>query len=518
VTGDVGRYTSIVIETVTLRNATLWGPLIGIVLLSAIALRHGEPVTILWILGEAGLFIGLTQLPRIPILRKTAAFLIPITALAIAVYVLLAGNGLLPGVRTEYRASLFTDNPNLLGATLAMLGVSALTVGTRHWRYGIFLLVIPAIMLTGSRTAVLAMVAAGIGWTLRPRAGRFFRIATVIAVLIAGAGFLYVERTLEHERTAPNLLRYTERLDVGYWGAGRAETTRLSYQPLASLLKLGAVYQIEAQAGGGDAVLLQRDLGASGQDTPYVAAVDLRANEPMTVELHSNLASVTCEVSRSWSRCVTPAARGNGEAVVQFRLVGAASESPISIQVHGPQVERGEVATPYASRDASPVPTHLLSRYSWSSFRRGDPARLRLAYASWDAFVESPLIGYGQLGVAEVIKASDPELRVSHLRHTHNFLLERLVAEGLVGLLAWLAWFVPSIWLAIRINGGRILSLAAALAVLNLADMTFFYSGSYIPMALSLGILGAASLTKQEGDTEALAQPAPTPEPDLGNA
>jgi len=126
------------------------------------------------------------------------------------------------------------------------------------------------------------------------------------------------------------------------------------------------------------------------------------------------------------------------------------------------------------------------------------PGRLVLWGAAWRMFVERPLLGIGadnyrlRYGQYSTIKEADPRV------HSNSMYFEVLAGTGLLGAAAFLwlgllqasaaldAWRTSALGLGIG-------AACAAIALHGLVDSFMSFSGTYILMAITMGLASASA-------------------------
>jgi hypothetical protein len=419
------------------------------------------------------------RLPQVLIaLVGSYALLMPLLAVAV-------GLGWIDPVATfgwgrSSRMVLYTDNPNLLAADLAAVGfVAALLIRRVPWALWVALAGV-AVLLTGSRTAALA-VAAGLAlWMILPGAALRARLFGILAAALLGLTIFYADSYFAQQRETSNLLHSVSSFGRGWEVQGDAASQRVEANAVRAPQPLFPAHRLTL-SGEGD-ITFSYPLGTSREGMLHQASLWLRAAEPGTLTLNSGLAEVECLLGRRWTLCVTPAVVGDGEREAALSLTNPAGAT---IDAYGPSYTiEGELLS---YRPRNPF-GGLLSRFQPE--RILDVARDRrpdMYELGWRVFLEHPLIGAGR----DWIQRVPPEQAV-RIDHAHNGLIDIIASAGLLGLALWGALFGSFLRVVFRAFGWRALPWLAVLLALNTTDLTWFHMGPY----WSAGILGVVSLQR----------------------
>ncbi|MDR9392517.1 MAG: O-antigen ligase family protein [Trueperaceae bacterium] len=487
------------------------GPLVvGLAACSAVALAligwvHDEPGSSAWYAATVGLAMVSWRAGRTRVARTALPRLLPAwtTALALATIgtaFVAAATGAPP-----QRTDVGTGHPNLLAASLAVAGVASLALRAPRVPYAprtrraavsavavdvsVAVLVVGALVLTGSRTGVAAfLIGSGlIAWWRRD--ATVVRRSLVAGALIVAAAWGGLHLVLHQERTARNLLHQSGDVTRTPWRTSPDAAVRFTPGDGERDGVPDDATRISGRLADDRLVLLHGRLGRSEAGAAYVASVYVRADAPTRVDLTTNLSRVSCAVETTWSRCVTPPGIGDGTTYVQFRMLAPHTTSRIDLRVAAPQLERGSNASAYVPKGATLLPRPLLERFTVGALLAGDPRRVAVARIALAQGRGSPWVGVGRDGVRRALATAEGAVDVTHLTHAHNLLLERFAAEGALGLVAWALLLVPPTVAAARRHPSSTLALIATLATLNTIDLTFFYTGSFVPTFAALGAL-----------------------------
>lgn len=396
------------------------------------------------------------------------------------------------------RVALATGNPNLLAASLAVAGVAAGTLTRGPLRHLIFLLTMTAIAFTGSRTAVLAVTIAAVAVVgLRGDKLRWGPIAAVGAAfsLIVGTA-LVTSKLMPAPTVSKNLLTSSAYLRHSSWSTRHAESAAIEVVRQKGPEIGGTVSRLQATsnpAGRYPTIVLTNSIGPSTQSAPYIASAYFRASVPQQLRLSSNLASVVCDVTPAWQRCVTPVSYGDGNTTAQFQIRTMEPGNSIDIQIWGAQLEFG-------LRPSAVEHTGLPAiAYYWRSALspRLDPsawlqsASLQMkgpAFVSaWRLFLSNPVNGVGREESAQAFRALTQGDMQSN--HAHNLILQLLAESGVLGLASWATLFLGFISSTWKSSRRDLTPLLLVVATLNMTDFTFYFSGSYYAMWFAIAVL-----------------------------
>lgn len=468
----------------------------GLALLLLVAWRHGSVADAAWYVATVGTAVTIVGITATRFGRSVAVAALTTFVIAGAVLTWMAGFGIWsPFGGNETRVRLYAENPNLLAADLAVAGAALMVVrsGTR-----VVALTIPMValglVLTGSRVALAAFLVAGVSWFFIQPMRRRTRswIIAALSLVVAGLGAVWWQ--VEQQQRTENLLAISATFDEVYWGERFADSIRIEATSKPGPLAGPNAERIIAVASEGDRLVLYAWAWGDTHalEAPYVASVWLRADEPQEVGLAVRSARTTCSVGTAWTRCVSPPWTGNGSAAAQFRLETSDPGGSFDVYAWGPQIEVGSEASPYAQKGGTVLPRHLLSRFDVQSTSLLDDSRVAAVRAGLTAFRDSAWWGWGRTEVASALRSVDDGL--DRLHHAHNGLVDRWVAEGTVGIVAWTLIVASAIASVALRSGLRIVPLVLALVVANALDSTFFHAGSHLSTWIALGIAWSVSV------------------------
>lgn len=453
----------------------------ALVLFTTLAIVRGTPEDITWYLAHVGGFIALSLVASTRLGSRVAGTALIAYAIALPTLTLLVGFTPLDPWNDPVRLQLFTDNPNLLAADLVAVFVAASVLRPR-WTWALWLVAVAvAVVLTGSRTALLALAAAVAVWVLLPRVRLVERATLVGSVGLAGIFIGAAMWQVQREAQLPNLIRVSTTFDTRDWttyGDSLVEVTpRVAEGPWPGT----RADRVRAETTSSRLTLYQ-SLGRSVTGTTYVASVYLRADAPQTVVLSNHLARVRCEVTSTWTRCVTPPGEGNDRSAIQFRFEVQEPGDVFDVYAFGPQYEVGTEATAYQPRTGGIVPRVVINRFGNQSLSSLDglirEAQNAAAVAAASA---APLTGAG------IAWTDRSDTANGQITHAHNVALERLAADGVFGTAVWVALLGSVAVLLLRAFGARAVSIAIAVAMLNTFDYTLLHSGTFFAGAALAG-------------------------------
>lgn len=466
----------------------------GFGLLSVSTLATGSGTAIPWYAATVGTAVAMVLVCRGRWGRHAVRWVLGAYAVALPVLTILAGFDLWSPWGSAVRVSLFTANPNLLGADLVAVAAAMLAISPRRW-WALWLPVVAlAVILTGSRTALLALLVVVVVWLFGRN--RSWRLRLGVLGGLSGLFLLLLAANVQATERAkdPNLLHTSVTFQHEVWRTGYARSITIQPGVIEGPFEGTDADRVRGTSDDHTLVIYQ-GVERSIEGEPYVASVYLRAEEPQVVVLSTHLSRARCHVDRTWSRCVTPVGEGNGKSAAQFRLETEEVGGTFDVYVYGPQFERSDSVSPYDEAVLRPLSGLLMQRFRLDSIVFVDPTRLAAMGVGLEAFAASPAFGLGTRGLDEALSGADPSLGVRHLGHTHSLWVERLATEGVVGVIGWLL-VIGTALVAVGSDGrARLLPLLAGLLVLNSLDMTFFHAGSYLGLWAAVAISWQRDIT-----------------------
>lgn len=390
-------------------------------------------------------------------------------------------------------------NPNLLSATLAISCTIALALGPRKgWTSALVMMVLGASILLQSVTATVATTLAAVGSISafgKPWAKRL-GAALATATILLGSALLYATVSINHLHER-NLLTESSNFSHPSWNK-LADFQVLQSQPSLSPLPGIAATHIVATTRLNDdypTLLLTQGVERSNVDSSYVASIFLMGYMGGKIVLSSNISSVECQLSESWTRCVTPARPGDGQLWAQLQLRTEKPGVQVDFFAAGAQLERGLVSTE-PHNTSMPAHMYLLQRllypYSAATSRwtivTGLRWRLDHYRVAWKAFLSSPIIGLGSGAFGYYNEAYKAAFVDSFVNHAHNQFLNVLVDFGALGLLALLVPLTTAVLLARRSWRKEWFVILLALILLQTGDTTYYFAGVFYPIWIVSGM------------------------------
>ena len=457
---------------------------LGVLVLTAVL--RGTPEDSFWYASHIVPFVIVVLLCSQQRVGAAATIVLVLGATLLSAAVLLTGLDIMNLWHDGIRVSLFTDNPNLLAADLVSMTIAAVAVKPKAAWIAWAPVVVLAVISTGSRTALIALLAAVVTLLLTLRCDVRTRLIVLFGLSVIAAIAIAAMARTPDTLSEPNLLWSSTTF------AGRSWSTHLdasvTVTPGATIGPYDGTSADRIIASTvSHALALYQWVGPSEQGAPYVASVYLRADEPHHIIIGNHFTREICAVSTVWQRCVTPVGIGNGRTASLFTFETRHPGEAFDVFAYGPQYERGQSATPYTERGGNWVSPALFARLSaWKSLRWNSEARLAAMKRYFALLKTAPLLGHG-LDLTSESRLEGERLADSAANHAHNLLLERATTDGAVGLLAWAIIFFPLLVTASVRYGGPAIAWLVALAVLNSFDMTLLHAGTYYSIAIVCG-------------------------------
>lgn len=463
--------------------------LIAVCLLGFAAVVRGESAQLPWYFAVLAEAVAIVWFASTAVGYRVSGVILVGFSLTASLLGVLEGVGVLGLWSDEPRARLFTMNPNLLASDLAVGTAAVMSLRLPSViTLALVSIAATAVFFTASRTGFLALSLAFVAWILLPGQGVWLRglgalATTLVLAVLAWSTFLAYQ-----ESRLPNLLHTSVTFRSTAWLSPPAARFRV-VESLAPGPASGTTAERLVAVAQDRALVLFQHVELAQTTSTYVASLWMRSDTPQEVVVSSHLAATACEVGPTWRRCVTPPAQGDGHTAVQFRLETRDPFGGFDVYAWGPQVERADQAGPYVERGRTLFPSIVTSRLSPASVISSAASRVEALRVGVEAFATSPLVGVGTSGVRDALRNHATSSSGSPLDHTHNFLVDRLATDGLVGLFAWgLVLGLPFVVMTAQ-RRWRIVPLFCALLVTNTLDNTLFHSWTYASMWVALGVL-----------------------------
>ena len=483
-TPRTGRGTSLRVCCTRRGFALVGGASLGF--FTVLALARGTPEDVSWYVAHIGGFLAIGLVSSTRLGTAVAGTALLAYAIALPTLTLLVGFTPLDPWNDPLRLRLFTENPNLLAADLVAVFVAASVLRPR-WTWALWLPAVAiAVVLTGSRTALLAISAAVAAWFLLPRVPRVERGVLGVGVALVSAFLATALWQAQREAALPNLVRVSTTFGSPDWTTYGDSVVEVTAGVVDGPWPGTRADRVRV-ATTSSRLALFHTMGRTVTGTQYVASVYLRSDTPQVLVLSNNMARVPCAVTQSWSRCITPPGAGNGRATIQFRFEVQQAGDSFDVHAFGPQYEVGTEATAYAPRTGGVVQHVVINRFGTQSLAmhygliRSDEASAAMA-----AFSRAPIAGLGTEWATRSGAANEG------IPHAHNAVLERLAADGALGMIVWTLLLGSTAALFVSAYGYRAATLIVAVAVLNAFDYTLFHLGTY----WACGVLAGRALSE----------------------
>ena len=385
-------------------------------------------------------------------------------------------------------------HPNFFGPVMLVIGFTAASYVDEWWRWLLLTGALIGIVLTGSRSALLAFfvvlaLAALLDrrWRRTALISMLFGTALLVTVSVMLPAATWAQRLLSPiyvvvgaERSAKNILVWTEDLsDRTQWNALGVTTVRRSahgWEPaIWSVERVEPVAwarpQQAAEVARGETYTLSAAFRAADgappgfigwTDRPGVRVsfeVALTENGPEVLRA-IGLDAVTARASAvadGWRRLeFTFSVPGTGSTALGLGVSpGLASERVgDTVEVSELQLERGGAATSYA-------PAIQRTTGVGEAAARG-----RILKVAWQGVLDAPVFGHGRQSFAEYYLSKGGAGLPPN--HAHNAFLQVLFTSGVVGLIA----FVGVLGLMFSSVGRLQQALIVGVGVANLFDST----------------------------------------------
>lgn len=463
------------------------GVLLAASLLSLSAFAAGDPGTALWGVGHVLVVLVAVVLAVWKPARRLIVLALGVYAFGLTVATLVAGSRAWLETVEGVRVTLFGANPNVLAAGLvtAVAAWAAAAPG-RGWVWWGWPFVALAVVYTGSRAGVGALLATGATWIVLEVLLRR-RDAWLVIVLFVGlvsAAALAWQRVVVE--ATPNLLAAPSDFTQVAWDSRHAERFVLIDDAGPGPFEGTRAQRLIATAAPDERLIVFQSVGRSEVGVPYVASMYLRADAPQRVRLNSNLASLVCEVDEVWRRCVTPVAYGDDRSMSQLKLHTEARGGSFDVYAYGAQYERALEATPFIDSRPAWIPQSMVNRLD---LRRLDPVpsdRVAAVQVGLSIAREHPWFGVGRSHAPDAFLERSRAAGSKPVTHAHNMAVQLLAVHGVVGLAGWSAFVVAVLSTVSVVGRRRLAPLFIAVLVLATWDFTFFEVTGFLPMTLAI--------------------------------
>lgn len=462
--------------------------LIGLGVLVLASLLRGSPHDAGWYIVHVAYGIAVVAFCSTHLGQRITRTVLVAYGLTLTSLTTLAGTNLWNPWEQVGRIALFMENPNLLAADSVVVLLAASVVQPRGPWYLVFPIAAFALVFTGSRTALLALALAWATWSVVAGVSRKTRARAVLVAGVAGGMGSLVMLQVAAETTSPNILFTSTTFAHARWDDRFAEDVRIEATTEPAPVPGARVDRIVGTTHDSRLVLFQ-SVEVSRPGEPYTASIYLRSALPQTVVLSTQLTRTECDVTSTWTRCVSGPGIGDGYAAAQLRLEVLQAGDRLDVFASGPQLERSNAVSAYAPKGRALLPVHIAGRFSPAELLESRPSARRAATRNALVVVEArPWLGVGIGQINTAARALDSERASSATQHTHNLLLHRLAEDGAIGIAGWVLILASAIAVAWQAYRWDIAPWLLALIVLNTPDMTFFHSGSFFASSAVIGI------------------------------
>ncbi len=471
------------------------GALIGWAALAASSLAVGDGRAIAVTGAVLAVGVAVVAAARSPAFRRASAVAVAGYGAALAVATLIAA-ATSTDAGDAARIALFTGNPNDLGAALVVACTSWAALASKRrfvlWAWPLTAL---AVLNTGSRTSGGALLAAAAVWLVvlvLDRRPRLVLAPVVLIAVVAVAALAWQRGVVE---ISPNLLAAPSDLTYRAWRADLAEQVDIVPDAVEGPFPGTRGQRLTARARPEGRALMLQSTGGSVPGVPYVASIYVRADVPQELVLSSHLASTTCAVGPEWTRCVTPAALGDGYTQAQFYLRSPARGGAVDLYVFGAQYEVGTEASPFLDVRPAWLPQEMVRRYDLRRISLVPESRQVVWAAAIDLARDHPWFGVGLTAAPDAFRARTADAFPGGVAYAHHLVLQLWAVFGVVGLAG--ATVVGAAVLSTLRRAGwvRLAPLLVALTLLNTWDLTLFEPEVALPALLAVAAWAGAPLT-----------------------
>lgn len=459
---------------------------LGLSLLVLGALLRGTPEDAGWYVAHVLPGVSVVVFCSLSFGRVVATYSILGYAALLPTLTLIVGLEVMDPFSDGVRVSLFTDNANLLAADLVAVTLAAAALRPKLPWAAWLPIVGLSLLFTGSRAALLGLAVGGLVLLLHPSVGWRARIISLAGVLILAGALAFAQLRAQEDDANPNILHISTTFAANAWNSSYSESVVIDRNSAVGPFPSTQADRLILTPSR--RLAIYQGIERSQPGIPYVASVYLKSDTPQNIILSTQLSRVTCKVTTTWERCITPVGMGDGRASAQFRIESTVAGAPLDILAFGPQLERATSASAYSERGATVLYSAVASRLSASRLiAHGDASRVWAVRQGVHAFLRSAWLGIGRL--APIRGPDEVPISTPHVHHSHNLFIEVLARDGVFGLLAWILIAIPPLAAMPKRRRLDLLPWAAAFAVMNTLDVTAFHSGSYFSAAVVIGVL-----------------------------
>ena len=463
------------------------GALLAASLLTLSGVAAGDPGTAVWSVVHVLVVLVAVVLARWRPVRRLIVLALGAYALALTAATLVTGSRAWLETVEGVRVTLYGANPNVLAAGLVTAAAGwAAVAPRRRWVWWFWPLVALAVVYTGSRAGVGALLAAGAAWLVLEvilRRRHALLVIVLFGGLVAAAALVWQRGVVE---ATPNLLAAPSDFTQLAWDSRNAERFLVVEDAAPGPFEGTRAQRLIATAAADASLVVYQSVGRSEVGVPYVTSIYLRADVPQRVRLNSNLASLVCEVDEVWRRCVTPVRDGNDRSMNQFKLHTASRGGTFDVYAFGAQYERGVEVSAFTDARPRWIPQAMVRRLDLRRLDLAPAGRVGSLQAGWSIVREQPWFGIGHARAPDAFLERTRAAGTEVLTYAHNLLVQVLAVHGVVGLAGWLV-LVVAVLSAVSGEGRRRLApLLIALLLLATWDVTFFAPSGFLPMTLAI--------------------------------
>ncbi|MFN2323515.1 MAG: O-antigen ligase family protein [Trueperaceae bacterium] len=454
--------------------------------LSASSLAVGDERAIAVTGAVLAVGVAVVAAARAPAFRRVSAVAVALYGTALVVATLIAA-ATSTDAGDGARIALFTGNPNDLGAALVVACTAWAALASKR-RLVVFAwpLAALAVLNTGSRTSGGALLAAAAIWLVilvLERRPHLILAPLALMAVVAVAAVAWQRGVVE---ISPNLLAAPSEMTYRAWRTDLAKRVDIVPDAVDGPFPGTRGQRLSAEARPGGRALMLQSTGGSEPGVPYVASIYVRADVPQELVVDSHLASTTCAVGPEWTRCVTPAARGDGYTQAQFYLRTAVRGGAVDLYVFGAQYEVGTEASPF--RDVRPawLPQEMVRRYDLRRLSLLPESRQVVWATAIDLARAHPWFGVGLTAAPDAFRDRTDDAFRGGVTYAHNLVLQLWAVFGMLGLAGAAVLTAATLSTLRRSGWARLAPLLVALTLLNTWDLTLFEPEVALPALLAV--------------------------------